>query len=184
MHIDSALDINGSVAGPRMAILRYKHRWGWEDRRISAPPSYLPYDCQPMKDWRNRFHAAVSDLDMRLVLNYDQIWRLVYRGTQRTLFKLCGEAGSPVDPLRRSKAKRRDAAVIEAGDNIIPTVHHTVVTPKLAAQHTRVCIYICLCVCILMRLKRIIVEVLGPCGVEIRSRHTSVWAYACTCVGI
>ena len=30
-----------------------------------------------------------------------------------------------------------------------------------------------------MRLKRIIVEVLGPCGVEIRSRHTSVWAYAC-----
>jgi len=180
MHIDSALDINGSVAGPRMAILRYKHRWGWEDRRISAPPSYLPYDCQPMKDWRNRFHAAVSDLDMRLVLNYDQIWRLVYRGTQRTLFKLCGEAGSPVDPLRRSKAKRRDAAVIEAGDNIIPTVHHTVVTPKLAAQHTHVCMPICVYMC----MKRIIVEVLGPCGVQILSRHTSVWAYACTCVGI
>ena len=131
-----------------MAIKRYKHRWGWEDRRISAPPSYLPYDCQPMKDWRNRFHASVSDLDMRLVLNYDQIWRLVYRGTQRTLFKLCGEAGSPVDPLRRCKAKRRHAAVIEAGDDIItPTVHHAV-KPKLAAQRTHVCMPICAYVCV------------------------------------
>ena len=58
---------------------RFKKRFMWAERNISAPSHYLPYDDPRQVDWRMRYKKALDEakIDPRLVLNYDQVCKHV-----------------------------------------------------------------------------------------------------------
>ena len=95
----------------RTWVNRYKAAWGWSSRKYSAPPGYLPYDHPHMKAWRIRYHGQLErhNVDIRLLLNYDQIWRMVYRGPKTQVFKQRGHAGSKPDPLQKWRKRKSQA---------------------------------------------------------------------------
>ena len=51
----------------------------------------------------------MKNLDPRLILNYDQIWRLRFRGPQKLKYKRRLEAGQTKDPLHAKRAKQKIA---------------------------------------------------------------------------
>ena len=59
--------------------------------------------------WRNKWDAkiAAEGIDMRLVLNYDQIWRVRYRGSSTNLFKESAESGQMQTPVPKRSKKRQ-----------------------------------------------------------------------------
>ena len=65
-----------------------------------------------MVTFRKKFHerVAAENIDGRLVLNYDQVWRLKWRGRAAVMWKNKAQAGKKVDPLQRMRAKRQQRA--------------------------------------------------------------------------
>jgi hypothetical protein len=64
------------------ASLDFLKNYGWVDKKISAPTHYLDYDSEELKTFRRNYAIAIDmkGVDQRLVLNYDQVWRLKYSG--------------------------------------------------------------------------------------------------------
>lgn len=154
----------------RMLVYRYKQRFGWTHRKVSAPQGYLAYDHPIMVQWRERYHHALTAKNIhprcsryvanpaqhppihtsnqslseslqlastqpnkgrcmmgsigtvRLVLNYDQIWRMVYRGPSGQEFKPRSAAGEEVNPLATRPKRRREAADVAMARSGLPVV--------------------------------------------------------------
>lgn len=87
----------------RMAKGKPNHKWAkrfliklkWSDRKLMAPGDMLHYNHPKNVEWRSKFQAKVEakKIDIRLVLNYDKVWRLKYRGPKKPLHKRSSETG-------------------------------------------------------------------------------------------
>ncbi len=57
-------------------------RFKWSERKISAPANALGPDDPKIEDYTTTVANIIKDLgvDTRLLINYDQLWRLRYRG--------------------------------------------------------------------------------------------------------
>ncbi len=117
-------------------VYKYKTRWGWTQRKYSAPPSYLEYTHPLMEQWRRRYTDTIKRLKINqlLLLNYDQVWRMVYRGPSTVCFKRRAEAGQKRDPLRNCRAKQRRIQEVARSREGQP--------PQEFAPRPRRCLYI------------------------------------------
>eukprot|EP00959_Pyramimonas_sp_CCMP1952_P113527 2372874-Pyramimonas_sp.AAC.1 len=54
----------------------------WTTRRLSAPGNALPYDHWKLSQWRARWSERLrtEGIHEKLILNCDQVWRIVSRG--------------------------------------------------------------------------------------------------------
>ena len=78
-----------------MSAKRFLGKFKWKTRSMTAPDKLLHYNHQKNKAWRERFAAkrSAEGIRLELTLNYDQVWRLKYRGRKRTLHKHSKDAG-------------------------------------------------------------------------------------------
>ena len=93
---------------------RFKERFKWSDRAISAPTGFLAFHCKKMKAFRQNYlkQLDAQGINPRLVLNYDQVWRLRWRGPKKILHKAQKDAGqSRATAAHRSKRKQVQSAV-------------------------------------------------------------------------
>ncbi|CAK0898546.1 unnamed protein product, partial [Prorocentrum cordatum] len=84
---------------------RFKDRFGWRTKRLSAPGDALPLNHWKVVQWRRGWteDLARANVDERLVLNYDQVWRIVHRGSQVKLYKARDRSGRQLDGLSRKQ---------------------------------------------------------------------------------
>jgi len=122
----------------RMWARRWKMRMGWRERRLTAPGHFLPFEHHRMQAFREkvRQRLATENIDPRLLLNYDQIWRVKYRGKPTRCWKLRKLAGRALGILHNKPALKRkvaEAAVRSglASDDV------ALVTPKPNKRHRR-----------------------------------------------
>ena len=90
---------------------RWKRRFGWRERRLTAPGHYLPYDHVKMEKFRTQFSTRlrIENIHPKLVLNYDQIWRVRYRGYATKLWKSRTAAGKQATRTKPTWSKRQRA---------------------------------------------------------------------------
>jgi hypothetical protein len=83
----------------KMALMRFKRRFGWTERVLSAPSTSLPYDHPKIAMYRAKFSLLVETKKIKreLLLNYDQVWRLKWRGPKSKLYKHGSRAGVQKD---------------------------------------------------------------------------------------
>jgi hypothetical protein len=96
----------------KMALMRFKRRFGWTARVLSAPSTSLPYDHPKIANYRAKFSLLVETKKIKreLILNYDQVWRLKWRGPKSKLYKCESQAGVQKDTEGKN-AKRLCAAM-------------------------------------------------------------------------
>ena len=78
-----------SIAIGSMQVGRFLQRFKWKARKMSAPGNSLEYSHPSNVLWRSNFEEQCKALGIRqeLLLNYDQVWRLKWRGSPSTLSK-------------------------------------------------------------------------------------------------
>ena len=66
----------------KMAHQSFLERFKWKLLRLNTPSGYVPFDSETVKTWRINWVQFLreNNIDPRLVLNFDQIWRIRYRG--------------------------------------------------------------------------------------------------------
>ena len=74
---------------------RYKRRFGWVTKKLSAPGSHLGLNHPKCVVWRERWRQMLQakKVNPMLLLTYDQVWRLKFRGSKDTLHKKNSESG-------------------------------------------------------------------------------------------
>jgi len=98
-----------------LSVRRFLGKFKWSDRSITAPSKILHYNHPKNKAWRENFAAKqkAEQISLKLTLNYDQVWRLKYRGRKHTLHKKSCDAGkrrSRVGSLTGRKTEKLQAA--------------------------------------------------------------------------
>ena len=90
---------------------RFKSSYQWKVRSMSDPCNYLPEDHPKLQAHRVRWkqRRALTNVPFHLFLNYDQVWRMKYRGLQSNLYKRerCRPAG-------RCRGAKAEAAQVRA----------------------------------------------------------------------
>ncbi len=86
----------------KMVAHRFGKRYGWGKRKCGMPGNFLDYNNPKMQAVRDAVHNRVanSHVHPRLVLNFDQVWRLKYRPARKVLFKPSANAGNLCDSLK------------------------------------------------------------------------------------
>ena len=79
-----------------MWATRWALRFKWQVRQLSAPGNVLPYFHPRMVLWRRRWaeQLRTQNITPALCLNYDQVWRLKFRGSKVKLWKPQEDAGA------------------------------------------------------------------------------------------
>ena len=74
---------------------KFKKTWGWSKRQVNTSGVYMDYNHPVMvaSRARTRYRIEHNSVDMRLVLNYDQLWKQAYRPKQATLHKKRDQLG-------------------------------------------------------------------------------------------
>ena len=77
------------------------------------PGKHLPYEHPSMEQVRSwvAFQIESGAIDARLMGNFDQVWSMAWRPSERTLQVKGGEGG--VDPIARSQSLRRARHLLE-----------------------------------------------------------------------
>ena len=96
--------------------VRWKKRMGWQHNAVNTAGVHLTYDDPIMKESRAKHHLKVNEknLDQRLLLNVDQLWRSAYRPKKKTLWKPRKKIGTPASP----KVSARKRQVQRFSDNL------------------------------------------------------------------
>ncbi len=99
---------------------RFLDRFRWRGRAISAPAEYLPYNHWRLNAFRKQFREelAFHGVEQRLVLNYDQVWRIRYRGGKAQLWKQKALAGSFVDDVERHPKRLRSLMAMQDSESV------------------------------------------------------------------
>ena len=120
---------------------RFMDKFKWSERKITAPGNYLHYDHPKNQRWREHFKLKreTEGFEMKLTLNYDQVWRLKYRGHDKKVWKTRSAAGKQRHRLEgasgrmrvlkrttkhiRARGKDEGMTLDEDEDSIIDTSH-------------------------------------------------------------
>ena len=87
------------------------HRFSWSTRKMSAPVNFLEFEDPILVEYRKKVDYQISyhGVDRRLMLNYDQLWRIRYRGRGTRVHKPLASAGALADDAPRADKQRRVA---------------------------------------------------------------------------
>ena len=91
---------------------RFRDRYDWSKNTTGMTGIFLPYNHPEMERVRQKVTTlrTVSGVHPRLILNYDQLWKLAHRGRKRKFYKefyLAGQA----KPRPRGKGSRRTKSI-------------------------------------------------------------------------
>ena len=92
----------------RKTAVRFQQRWGFSSHEHKKPARHLPYD-HPQLEKRRCYVDAVTaqnEVHERLVLNFDQVWTILFEPQPKIISKRPENAGKKADPLRDSKVRR------------------------------------------------------------------------------
>ena len=99
-------------------VKRWCRKFQWKERVLSAPSTSLPYDHPKIVAYRSLFSERMKDkkVNFHLLLNYDQVWRIRYRGPKSKKYKreeLAGKTQTVLTASDRKLLKRvREADVV------------------------------------------------------------------------
>ena len=87
-------------------------RYGWVDRKRSAPAGFLPLDHPKLIAHRHqvRIITETQGVHPRLILNYDQVYRIRYRGRGSNMTKT---RASPGEQVCQEATQKRKARIVE-----------------------------------------------------------------------
>ena len=75
----------------RSWVAAFKKKWGWSAQKLNSAGGAVYYDIDhpKMKKQRVKFRESVNmhKVDLRLTLNYDQVWKLRQRPRTAKVFK-------------------------------------------------------------------------------------------------
>jgi hypothetical protein len=83
---------------------RFRVEYNWGSHQVGMTGNFLPYDHPEMAHVRDKVALAVKQgqIHPRLLINYDQLWKLAFRGRKRKFYKTFEGAGQK---MRRSNAR-------------------------------------------------------------------------------
>jgi hypothetical protein len=89
-------------------MTRYRDKWKWGQRALNCPGKYYELDHPKMIAQRQRFNAQVAarNIDKRLILFYDQLWRNRQRGHKKKMWKPRTDIGQSSHELGYSRSRR------------------------------------------------------------------------------
>ena len=105
-----------SKAKPHPMVAKtFKRRFKWSDRKLTAPAHVLPYEHPANVRYRKEFKYRLKQdgVNLLLLLNYDQVWRLKYRGSGRTLWKPKARAGKRAHRFTRGLRQCLNTLIIK-----------------------------------------------------------------------